>query len=260
MHTPGTHPRQPSGADLELLTCVISDVGRQAKLSPDDALDFGQTVHLKLIERGYDPIHQFCGRSSFRTYLTVVVRRILLDWRRAQYGKWRNSAAARRLGPTAMTLERLIYRSGHTLDEAVQVMAARPGAGSTADLERLAAQIPMRWSYRTVSIEVARVTGAADFDDPVERVDDHQASIALRHRLRAALDTLPRADRVLLDLRYGRMLRVPAIAAALNADSKAIYRRCEKALRALRTTLQADDPSAGRLTPEQMNTATRSRP
>ncbi len=260
MHTPGTHPSHPSGADFELLTRVIRDVGRQARLSPDDALDFGQTVHLKLLERNYEPVRQFSGRSSFKTYLTVVVRRMLIDWRRTQRGKWRSSAAARRLGPQAMTLERLIYRSGHTLDEAVQMMAARPGAGSTAELERLAAQIPMRWSYRTVSIEVAPVTGAADFDDPVERVDDHLASIALRQRLRAALDALPSADRVLLDLRYGRMLRVPAIAAALNADSKTLYRRCEQALRALRSTLQADDPSAGRISPEQVNTAIRSRP
>lgn len=243
-HTPGSDPQPLFRDELDLVSRIIREVSRRARLSPDDALDFGQSVQLRLIEQQYKPIRQFSGRSSLRTYLTVVIRRMLLDWRRTQSGKWRSSAAARRLGPTAVALERLIYQGGHTLAEAIQILQARPGAPEKAEFERVAHQIPVRWTFRTVSIEDVHFTGATSFEDPVERAEEYEASVALRQRLSAALEALPATDRALLDLRYRQMLRVPAIAAALNADDKTLYRRCEKALRTLRSALQAhDDPA-----------------
>lgn len=229
-----------STEELATLTQVTHQVARRARLSPDDALDFGQTVHLKLLERRYQPVRQFSGRSSLRTFLTVVVQRMLLDWRRSQFGKWRSSSAARRLGPQAVALERLVYRSDHTLSEAIQILQARPGGASASELAHLAGQLPVRCAFRPVSIETVEDAGAVDFSDPIEAADNRRAAIALRHRLSSALQALPEAERTLLDLRYRQMLRVPAIAYALNADSKALYRRCDKALSALRATLQAE--------------------
>ena len=67
-------------------------------------------------ERGYDIIDRFEGRSSLRTYLTVVISRMLLDWRNSKYGKWRPSKAALSLGEHAVDLERLMSRDGYTAD------------------------------------------------------------------------------------------------------------------------------------------------
>ena len=100
--------------ELRLLSQVIRSVVKRQRLSHDDELDFGQHVHLRLLESGYRQFRQFAGRSSLRTYLHVVVQRICLDWQRSIYGKWRPSAAAAELGPYGTELDRLIHRDGHT--------------------------------------------------------------------------------------------------------------------------------------------------
>jgi hypothetical protein len=56
---------------LTLLTRVARDIARSRRLSPDDALDFVQSVQVRLLERNYDVLRQFQGRCALRTYLTV---------------------------------------------------------------------------------------------------------------------------------------------------------------------------------------------
>src|SRR6187401_2942400 len=114
-------PAQPSSSDLVLLGEVVRSVVRRGRLPPADAEDFSQGVQLRFLESGYEAFARFDGRSSLRTYLTTVVWRLLLDWRTAAYGKWRPSAAARRLGPQAVRLDRLLNRDGLTVDEAIEV-------------------------------------------------------------------------------------------------------------------------------------------
>ena len=76
--------REPTSAELTMLAEVIRGVARSHRLKPDEADDFGQTVHLRLLARNYDVFARFAGRSSLKTYLTVVVVRVLLDWRNAE--------------------------------------------------------------------------------------------------------------------------------------------------------------------------------
>ncbi|MGH8186413.1 MAG: hypothetical protein ACREUC_07605, partial [Steroidobacteraceae bacterium] len=74
---------------------------------------------LKLIEHDYAVLRRFEGASSLRTYLTVVLHRVLLDQRNREWGRWRPSAAAYRNGPLAVRLERLVTRDGLTPAEAI---------------------------------------------------------------------------------------------------------------------------------------------
>jgi hypothetical protein len=130
---------RPSAADLSVLAGVIRDVSRLHRLTESDAQDFAQSVHLRLIERRYDVFARFDGRSSMRSYLTVVVTRLLLDWRNAMYGKWRPCAVARRLGPAAIELDRLINRDGYSADEAAElVQRASPDGVRMQDLADIA--------------------------------------------------------------------------------------------------------------------------
>src|SRR5688572_6935429 len=66
-----------SAEQIALIAQVSNEVARHVRLSPDDALDFGQIVQLKMIERDYAPLRRFEERSSLKTYLTVVIRRLL---------------------------------------------------------------------------------------------------------------------------------------------------------------------------------------
>src|SRR5882724_8202953 len=134
----------PSSEQLTLLTQAVRDVARVRRLSGADVDDFAQSVHVRFLERSYDIFDRFEGRSSMRTYLMVVVSRMLIDWRNGLYGKWRPSSTAVGLGAHAVDLERLVSRDGYSRDEAAQILRTRDGALSLAALQGLAGQLPNR--------------------------------------------------------------------------------------------------------------------
>jgi RNA polymerase sigma factor (sigma-70 family) len=223
----------PSEEQLQLLSQVVRDVARSRRLPIADAQDFAQSVHLTLLERRYDVFSRFGGRSSLHTFLTTVVRRMLLDWRNQAYGKWRPSAAALRLGPHAVTLERLITRDGHPPDEAIALMRGGADAPSAADLLALRAQLPTRHRRRMVSEDALR--DVSDPDDGPAADGQQTADRHMRRVIAAALRQLSREDRWLIAMRYGHGRSVQALAAELQVDSRALYRRFNRVLRALRS-------------------------
>jgi len=203
----------------------------------DDADDFRQTVHLRLIERG-DVLARFEGRSALKTYLTVVVRRLLIDWQNRHLGKWRPSAAARRLGPVGEHLERLLHRDRYSLNEALALLRSRHAELDAATAIRLASAVPARIPPR-MRLAQAQVD-FIDFQDPIEERMQHTCAARRRLALARALRTLPPPDRRLIFLRYRQRLTVQAIARRHTADPKALYRRFDKVLRQLRSRLVAD--------------------
>jgi DNA-directed RNA polymerase specialized sigma24 family protein len=66
-----------------------------------DAEDFGSSVKLHLLENDCAILRKWEGRSSFATYITIVIRRLLVDQRRAG-GRFYTSAAAHRGGDAAV--------------------------------------------------------------------------------------------------------------------------------------------------------------
>ena len=90
-------------ANLPVIDSVVRHVCRRHHLSAAEADDFGSEVRLHIIERNYEILRKFEGRSSLRTYLAVVVQRLFLDYRNRIWGKWRPSAEAQRRGPGGRT-------------------------------------------------------------------------------------------------------------------------------------------------------------
>ena len=227
-------------ADFTLLCEVIASVARSGGLTPDQAEDFTQSVQLRLLERNYAPLKAFAGRSSFRTFLTVVVRRLLLDWRNHQLGKWRPSACARRLGPVAVQLDRLMSRDGHGVEEAVDLLADLPAFPKPGALREIALQLPQRTRVRLTAPETWDDVGvAAAFDDPVEAEQAALAQHCALRALRRACRGLPAEDRRLLFLRFQRGMTVRQIATVLETEDKPLYRRLARLLSSLRRTLIA---------------------
>jgi RNA polymerase sigma factor (sigma-70 family) len=222
---------------LTVLERVIRDVARAKRLPPDEADDFAQYVHLKLLERNYDVFERFSGRSSLKTFLTVVVGRLQLDWRRTLLGKWRPSAMATRLGPVAMQLDRLIYRDGLSAGEAIAQLESDSSLPRT-DLWRLANRLPEHRPRRFVADTLLDSFASTPFDDPIERYQRAQAEATLRRELRAALKSLSPNDRRLILARYIEGQTIPVVARTLSADPKALYRRCDQVLGQLRRRLQ----------------------
>jgi RNA polymerase sigma factor for flagellar operon FliA len=226
----------PTPEDLALLDSVIRHVARMRRLEDSDQQDFAQSVHLKLLERNYDVFSKFRGESSLRTYLSAVVVRALLDWRNARYGKWRPSAAAVRLGPEAVGLDRLISRDGYTADQAVEIVS-RDTRVSAGALRTLADRLPSR--VRRCQVDAGEMPDVASepFKDPVVARERRERAHRTRRALRRAYLGLSLDDQRLLTLRYKRSMSVREISEDLRTDQKALYRRFERVVSRLRAEI-----------------------
>jgi RNA polymerase sigma factor (sigma-70 family) len=236
-------------ADFAVLCDVIRAVARSSRLPKEDADDFSQHVHLRLLERDYAPVTVFAGRCALRAFLSVVVRRLLLDWRNSRFGKWRPSAAAIRLGDVAVMLDRLIHRDGHSDEEAISVLDGQLPELSVPVLRELLVKLPRRAKVRVVVPEDMEGVAANQFVDPVELEQAEDERRRAMATLRHAYARLPVADRRLLYLRFQEGLEISAIAVLFDVPAKPLYGRVKRLLRTLRQSIVANHP--------EMVTATR---
>jgi RNA polymerase sigma factor for flagellar operon FliA len=230
-------------AALPVIDDVTGQVCRRHRLSPAESDEFRSDVRLHFIERNYEVLRKFEGRCALSTYVNVVVQRVFLDWRNRMWGRWRPSTDARRLGPTAILLERLVTRDGWTLDQALEAMKVNHrielDAALTAFCNTLSARVPAR---RMVSeddaAEIAGDGPAAD-DNLVKAERDFLAK-----RVQTALDrarqALPPMDRLILKMRFDDRAAVSDIARALHLEQRPLYRTLERLLKGIGEAMQAD--------------------
>jgi RNA polymerase sigma factor (sigma-70 family) len=219
-------------ANLDLVDRVVAFTSRRARLDESDAEEFASVVKLKLVENDYAIIRKFEGRSSFSTFLAVVVQRMLLDYRIHMWGKWHPSAEAKRMGDLAVELEKLLHRDGRTLEEAATQLRAVP----RDELQRLAGALPPRGPKR----RMVDLEEAASVSTPPAAPDSDRTrtSAALSSIVQRFLAQLPPDDRLMLQLRFDSGMTVAQIARSLNEDQKAMYRRMERRLREMRAELE----------------------
>jgi RNA polymerase sigma factor (sigma-70 family) len=223
---------------LDLTESVIAFVIARHRLPKEEAEDFAATVRLRLLERDCAILRKFEGRSSLRTFLTVVIVRLYKDYRTAQWGRWRPSAQARRLGPQAMQLERLMSRDGLTFEEAAETL--RAGFGVSATIEVMGewrARLPVRRQRRPVhfdNLDELVVAPPSPLPVPVLQAQAERALGALR---RAVHRSSPE-ERRMLTLIFANQLTVANTARRCLLDPKRCYRRLARLLNRLRDDVQ----------------------
>ena len=216
---------------LELIDRIVSYTARKHHLSALDAEEFSSIVRFRLIDRDFAILRKFEQRSNLATYLTTVIERVYLDFCITRWGKWRPSAAARRLGPVAVRLEQLLTRDGLSFAEAVGTLQTNHGVTQSRDeLQALMVQLPVRAVRRAAGEEelaiVASRGGAVDA--AFDRFEDEDLIKRVEAALARAVGTLPPADQLILRMRYQDGLPVAQIARILSLDAKPIYRRLEQ--------------------------------
>lgn len=227
---------------LGLVEQTVRFIGRRHHLSAEELEELSSTVRLKLIENDYEVLRKYEGRSSLRTYLTAVIHRHFLDARIARWGKWRPCAQARKLGPEAMLLDRLLTRDGLSFTEAVEVLRTNHGVRLTeAEIYDLSAQLPSRASRRFVGEEQlgdAAVPAQAS-GTPLELAELQAEAGQVEQALSAVLERLPSEDRLILKLRFQENFQISQIARLLRLEQKPLYRRLEQLMLSLRRELEA---------------------
>ena len=221
--------------NLPVIREIIAHCAR--RFSPQDAEDFSQAVMARLIEEDYRILREFKGRSSLRTYLATAIKRMLLDYQNHLWGKWHPSAEAKRLGPTAMWLERLRYRDKLSFEDACRVILGEDPEVSRANLEIFEAKIAARIPRHFVGEEHLK-SEADQKPRPDERLEAKELA-GLSRRILAVLlfciNLLDSEERTLLWLT--QELSVAEIARVQKADQKPLYRRLVKIYRKLEKEL-----------------------
>lgn len=225
---------------LPVIERATAFICRRYNLSPADSEDFASVVKLKLIENDYAILRKFEGRSTFSTFISITIRRMLFDLWIHERGRWNPSAEAKRLGEAGVALETMLVRDERPLAEVIPILASSFGL-STTQVEAMASRLPSR-RPRSRLVDLACVdeeTGIAA--EVVE--DDAMAKerTALAHRaagvIRGALEALPADDRAILRLRFFAGLTVAEIARSLHLDQKLLYRRIGQHFTAIREAL-----------------------
>jgi RNA polymerase sigma factor for flagellar operon FliA len=239
--------QHPFLGHLPRIERIIGTLARLNRMSSDEAEDFASHVRLKLLEDDGAILRRFQGRSSLATYLTTVVTRLFLDYRREKWGRWRPSAVAKRLGREALLLERLLYRDGISFDEAAEMLRRNHGVAlSVHELAELAGRLPPRTGrpVEQPDEDLERFGVEPRVAEPAEDAERAAMAGRVEGALREVLDGLDTTDRFLVrSLTNG--LQVSEIARMLGEEQKPLYRRRDRLLRDLREQLEARGLTAG---------------
>ncbi len=236
--------RKQFEAHYSLIEELIRFLSRRHRLSADEREDFTSYAMLKLVENDYGRLQKYRGDSTLRTYLTVVLQRLFLDFRTQKWGKWRPSTTARRLGATAMKLETLLYRDGIDFEEAREMLLARPDTTVSGDaIWELAIELPRRERPKRLDEEVLENVGAAGRKDDLVRREEASILQSLESRLAHVSGRLTAEERVILRMRFDDGKSVPEIAEALELKPKPLYGRIARLLKQLRVALEGSGVS-----------------
>ncbi|HEX2122567.1 MAG TPA: sigma-70 family RNA polymerase sigma factor [Thermoanaerobaculia bacterium] len=235
-----TNPEEIYRQNLHKIRGIAASVARRNWLNPEESADFVQEVCLRLIDDDYAAIRKFEGRSELTTYLTTVIKRLYQTYRVEQWGKWRPSAEAKRLGEKAITLERLMSRDGHTFHEAVQILTTPADSPYTAaELEAIYVRLPPRMPRPVVvahdDVPDAIAVEAEDRMESRERECVTRNVVAYVDRFIESLDA---EDRLILRLRFWHGLKVCDIAERCHLEPRKLYKHFGALLLRMRRSLE----------------------
>jgi RNA polymerase sigma factor (sigma-70 family) len=229
--------------NLDVVERAIRFAARRYRLDPSNAEELDGVVKLRLVENDYAILRAHEGRSSFRTYIGVVVQRMALDYCIHLWGKWHSSAEARRLGALAVDLEKLLHRDGRTLEEAVTILRARNEGVTLEALKALQARLPPR-TPRPGPVFMdddefnEMPAHSEDTDEQAFADERRRASQKISTVVSAFMAALPAQDRTILQLRYEGRVSVAQIARSFALDQKRMYERIDRLLLAMRRELE----------------------
>ncbi|MGH9383450.1 MAG: hypothetical protein ACRD2N_04085 [Vicinamibacterales bacterium] len=232
--------------NLSTIDRVVAAVARRHRLSSHEHDEFRSLVRLRLLEEDARVLRAFEQRSSLPTYLTIVISRIFLDFRNQEWGRWRPSAQARRLGPTAVLLDRLMTRDGHLIGEAIEILRTNHKvAMSDSEIRAIWDALPRRHQATLVGEDAARdVSVQGETASPIEFSVDARTRARVGDALTRALARLTLEDRLIVQLQFRHGAGATEIARHFRLSKATLHRRVNRILNELRTSLRVENIDA----------------
>jgi len=231
-------PEQLFLSALPILDRLIAIQARRHGLSSPDAEEYGSWLKARLIEGDYAVFRKFGGRSSLTTYLTAVLFNLFREYRNRRWGRWRPSAAAKRLGPVAVRLEELLYRERRSIREASALLVESGVPLRESEIARLSSRLPARVSARETSLESDNGSAENVADHTAVFATDLDDTIVIETALHSVMDELAPQDVLILRMRFWNDTSVADIARVLRLDQKSLYRRIDSLRARLRVELE----------------------
>lgn len=227
-------------SQLDFIERTVRCVARRHAVAPWDAEDLAGQVKLRLIADDYAVLRKFEGRSRLTTYLTTVIHNIFRDFRIRRWGKWRPSAAARRMGDLGVQLEALLYRDRFGEREAFAILRDHfEVEADDRELEAMAGNLRPRTTRR---IETEAPLARLESPDRGDRSLRERERAELLERvaavLREVLASLAPEDRLILRMRFADGLTIRAIADSLEVDRRRMYPRLQRLLLDVRRRIE----------------------
>lgn len=234
---------------LDLIQSKLLHLSRRSGLPDIEAEEFRSWALVRLIDDDYRILASWKGRSSFPTFVTVVLLNLMRDYRIHIWGKWRASAISRRRGPEAILLERLLVRDGLSRDEARERLRLEHGISlSLEEMDRLTAALPRPQRRRQVGEEeLLHVLVDGQVEIRVEETERARTANRLREQLVPLLGSLPGEDRQLLRLCYFEGLSMATIAPILGRPQGELYKIRDRCLKKLRRSLTEAGLGSGQI-------------
>ncbi|MBM4055219.1 MAG: sigma-70 family RNA polymerase sigma factor [Planctomycetes bacterium] len=210
-------------SNIDLTQKIVRKYCYKHNLTDDAADEYCSHVYEKLIENDFKKIREFKGKSSYKTYLTVVISRILIDKIRSG-GRWTSSQKALKLGKNAIMLEELIFRNNYSFDQAYNTLTTIHNAS-----------ISREKAYEIVTeLQRKRVLGVRPKETELaENISDEKVSSPdsaaeneeilnkknlLNNLLKEINMSLSNEERLLLKMSFEDGIKVSAIARALKKE------------------------------------------
>lgn len=227
---------------LEFIERTVAVVARRHAVAPWDAEDLAGLVKLRLMADDYSVLRRFEGRSRLTTYLTTVIQNLFRDFRVKRWGKWRPSAAARRMGDLGVQLEALLFRDRFGEREAFAILRDRFDVEATdRELESMVARLRPRTTRRIeADAALSRLEATERGDQAVLERERADSRLRVAAALRKALESLEAEDRLILRMRFTDGLTIRAIAAALDLDQRRMYTRVQRLLVEVRRRVERE--------------------
>ena len=226
---------------LGFIERTVAAVARRNAVAPWDAEDLASQVKLRLMEDDYAVLRKFEGRARLTTYLTTVILNLFRDFRIQRWGKWRPSAAAKRMGELGVQLEALLFRDGFGAREAYALLRDRFDVEATdQELESMATRLRPRTNRRFESdATLPRLESSERGDRGLRARERAESRTRVAAVLRAVFASLDREDRLILRLRFADGMTIRAIATGLDLEQRRMYSRVQRLLVEVRRQVEA---------------------